>query len=221
MKISAIFSVLSISALAAAVAIPEPEANVDAHAAADGLLEKRADCSRILPICAAAVRIQRDSCPCSRQKPICSLYACQGGRRVSVFISSCFLSLSLSLCKAFSAVYNSVSFNFSNSITDFSLMYSKSVAHKAAVARSFERQQLQNLSWHSNFESTKISKIHWRRRAFVILFLFLFLLEEGGRMWEISGWNLQKVKCHSQWVEYWFLSSSTDVRTPFRQVCTR
>lgn len=149
MKFFAILSVLSISALAAAVAIPEPEANVDAYAAADGLLEKRANCDRILPICAAAVRIQRDRCPCPRQKAVCSLYACQGGRRVSVFISSCCcfsLSPSFSLCKASSAVYNSITFNFSNSMTDCSLMYSKSVAHKAAAVCSFERQQIQYLS---------------------------------------------------------------------------
>lgn len=90
MKVFAILSILSISALAAAVAIPEPEANAEAYAAADSLIEKRADCKRILPICAAAVRIQRDRCPCPSQKGTCSLYACRGGGRVSGLISSFF-----------------------------------------------------------------------------------------------------------------------------------
>ena len=92
MKFLTILSLLSVGAYAAAVAQPEAvaEPEADAYDAADNLLEKRADCSRILPICAAAVRIQGATCPCRSQRPSCSLYACRGGSRVSA-TSSLFL----------------------------------------------------------------------------------------------------------------------------------
>jgi hypothetical protein len=80
MKFLAIIPFLSLTALAAAIA--EPEAYADG-VAADALLDKRANCNQILPLCGRGTFIKKNSCQCPGQKPTCDLWACPNGRRVS------------------------------------------------------------------------------------------------------------------------------------------
>ena len=90
MKFFAILSILSIGALAAAIA--EPEAYADADAAPDALLEKRFDCNRRVALCASGTFIGKDSCQCSGQVGRCDLWACPAGRRVSAHSKGLLLS---------------------------------------------------------------------------------------------------------------------------------
>ena len=125
MKYLTILSLLSVGALAAAVAEPEAEAN----AAADTLLEKRVDCGRILPVCASGTKIGTAGCQCKGQKPRCDLWACPANRRVGA-TSSLFFQNSMLLA-------NSVDFHLSDPSADH--RYRWFVASQAPAVCMFER----------------------------------------------------------------------------------
>ena len=102
MKFFAIISLLSVGALAAAVA--EPEAYADA--AADDVLEKRFDCARRVALCPGGHFIQKTSCQCGGQVERCDLWACPEGRRVGVQSKFVFAASA----KTLGAIYNGIRF---------------------------------------------------------------------------------------------------------------
>lgn len=82
MKLSTIISLLSVGALATAIAMPE--AYADADAGVDNVLEKRFDCNKRGPRCGNGVKIGPTDCKCGQQKRPCALWACPEGKRVGV-----------------------------------------------------------------------------------------------------------------------------------------